>query len=349
MKKWLLVVAVLLVVVVAGSLFGCAPKATPPTPTPAPTPAPQPAPTPTTPAAPAVTGTIDLQLVDVWIDQDVVYYKVKNTGTAKSVGGTSRMFVNGQEKADDYLQDVYPGTEETAVFHDFEFWATAGSSVAYPTAAPLSFEVSVCLDTDNVNKETNENNNCLSKIIGLPYKYDFTLYATTAEWRRGNDLLRMPMAPSEPKGAVFESNYRLEDGQFHHGALAIYPPQAGNGFIQGLYGNPAKPETERRFYPEQQLFDLELPTMTKFTTKMAFRENAKTDGVTFSFGYIEPSLNLVWLKTANVKYDGKLKDFEVDLAALAGKKVKFLIKVEAGASGQDDWFTLVDPMIVQIQ
>jgi hypothetical protein len=155
------------------------------------------------------------------------------------------------------------------------------------------------------------------------------------------------MSPGEPHGSAFLSNYRLEDAQFHHGALAMYPPQAANSSIQGLFGDPSQPETAgKQYFVQKPLYDLVVPTQCKFTTKMAFRENANTDGVIFSFGYIEPSLNLVWMKTANVKYDGNLKEFEVDLADLAGKKVMFLLKVEAGPSAQDDWFTLIDPMIV---
>ena len=211
----------------------------------------------------------------------------------------------------------------------------------------MSFQVRVCIDTDNVNKETNESDNCISRIIGFPYEYEFELYATAAEWRSGNDLLKWPMTPAEPHGSAFLSNYRLEDGQFHHGALAIYPPQAANSSIQGLFGEPAEPVTAgKQFVQERPLYDLVVPDQVKFTTKMAFREGAQTDGVTFSFGYIEPSLNLVWMKTVNVKYDGTAKDLEIDLGALAGQKVKFVFKVEAGASAQDDWFTLIDPMIV---
>ena len=92
--KWLPIVAVLLLVVMVGSMLGCTPKAEPPAPVPTPVPAPQTSPPPPTPAPPVVTGNPDLQLVDIWIDQEVVYYKVKNNGTAKSVGGISRMYVN---------------------------------------------------------------------------------------------------------------------------------------------------------------------------------------------------------------------------------------------------------------
>jgi len=344
--KWLPLVAVALVVVVVGSLFGCTPKAEPPTPAPAPAPAPQPAPTPPTPAPPAVTGTVDLEVVDLWIDQDVVYYRVKNLGTARSIGGISRLYIDDQEKADDYLQDVYPGTEETAAFHRYEFWAAGG--VIPIEELPPTYRVTVCINTDNANKETSTANNCLSKIIGMPYKYDFEIYATSAEWRVGNDLRKWPMSPNDPHGSAFMSNYRLEDGLFHHGVLAVYPPHDPNSSLQGLFGDPSRPETlGKQFIIERPLYDVTVPAMAKFVTKMAFREDAKTDGVTFSFGYIEPSLNLVWMKTANVKYDGKVKDFEVDMSSLAGKKVKFLIKVETGASGQDDWFTLIDPMITQ--
>jgi hypothetical protein len=151
------------------------------------------------------------------------------------------------------------------------------------------------------------------------------------------------MAPTDAHGAAFLSDYKLEDGQFYRGALAMYPEHASNGSIQGLFGEPYS----KYLYSGITIKDIEVPPNVRFTAKVGFREGAKTDGVTVSFGYLEPSLNLVWLKTANVRYDGKLDDFQVDLSSLVGKKVKFILKVDAGNSWGDDWLTWVAPMITQ--
>jgi hypothetical protein len=232
------------------------------------------------------------------------------------------------------------------VFHGWSFTAAqaleAGPEKGMDIARP-SVLVRVCLDTEDTTKESNEANNCMEKPLGMPYVFDFALYATTAEWKSGNDPLKWPMAPTDVHGAAFISNYRLEDGQFYSGALAMYPKHVSNGSIQGLFGEPYS----KYAYSGITTKDIEMPPDAKFTAKVGFKEGAKTDGVTVSFGYFEPSLNLVWLKSAKVQYDGKLDDFQVDLSSLVGKKVKFILKVDAGNSWEDDFFTLVGPKITQ--
>jgi len=341
--KWLPVVAVLSLVVVIGSVAGCAPSKAPTAPTPPP-PSPQPTmPSPPIAPPPAAQGTADLVVKDLWHEQGQVYYKVANLGTAASQGGKALLYVWGQQKADDYIEPIPAGQEITAVFHRWSF-EVGGGIEPQDLGTKGSMHIKVCVDNENATKESNETNNCLEKIMGDPFVYDFTLYTTSAEWVSGtNDNLRWYMAPTDVQGAAFPSDYRLEDGQFYHGALAMYPRHQSNASIQGTFGEPYS----KTPYSAVSLREVTIPELAKFTAKVGFRDGAKTDGVTVSFGYIEPNRNLVWLKTMKVSYDGKLDNFAVDLASLAGQKVLFILKVEAGNSWEDDWLTWVEPRISQ--
>jgi len=334
-------------VVLISPVVGCAPSK--PAAAPAPTPAPAPQPTPSAPptaAPPVAQGTADLVLRDIWEEQGQIYYKIANLGTAASQGGTALLYVEGQQKADDYVEPILAGQEIIAVFHRWSFLAGEGFEGSQESGMVIkqpSVHIKVCVDTDNATKESNETNNCFEKVLGMSFVYDFTLYATSAEWMRGNEQLKWPMAPTNDRGAAFISNYRLEDGQFYDGALAMYPPHQSNSSIQGTFGVPYS----KTPYSAVILQEVQIPVLAKFTAKVGFREGAKTDGVTVSFGYVEPNRNLVWLKTMKVNYDGKLDNFEVDLSSLAGQKVLFILKVEAGNSWQDDWLTWVEPRITQ--
>ncbi|MBM3154378.1 MAG: hypothetical protein FJ008_03490 [Chloroflexi bacterium] len=345
--RWLPLVAVLSLVVLISPVVGCAPSKPTAAPAPAPAPAPQPTPSaPPTAAPPVAQGTADLVVKDLWHQQGQLFYKVANLGTAASQGGKAVLHVDGVQKSDDYVEPIAAGQEVTAVF---QRWSFPGYEEKDPPKASdigaqrLTLTAKVCIDTENTTKESNETNNCLEKVMGQPFVYNFILYATTAEWMSGNDKIQWYLSPTNEKGAAFPSNYKLEDGQFYHGALAMYPPHKSNGTIQGTFGQPYSDNP----YTPAAIQEIKIPELAKFTAKVGFREDAKTDGVTVSFGYVEPNRNLVWLKTMKVNYDGKLDNFEVDLSSLAGQKALFILKVEAGASWQDDWLTWVNPRISQ--
>jgi hypothetical protein len=186
--KWLPVVAVLLLVVVIGSMAGCAPSKPAAAPAPAPAPAPQTTAPPPTPAPPTAKGTADLVVNDLWQEQSQVYYKVANLGNGESKGGTARLYVEGQEKDHDYVEPLSPGQEIIAKFYGWSF--IASDLVAGMDQPRPSMHVRVCLDTENATAESSEANNCLEKVIGMPYVFDFALYATSAEWKSGNDPLK---------------------------------------------------------------------------------------------------------------------------------------------------------------
>ena len=120
--------------------------------------------------APAA-GVPDLEVIDIWIQGDIVYYKVMNFGGVDSEGGVSRLFVMDLEKATDYISPVQAGQTIIGVFGKYAFVAPSGGGTfavgSTGTAeVPTGLEVKVCVDVNDVTKESDESNNCYIKLFG---------------------------------------------------------------------------------------------------------------------------------------------------------------------------------------
>jgi hypothetical protein len=101
---------------------------------------------------------------------------------------------------------------------------------------------------------------------------------------------------------------------------------------------------------ENKTREVELPNSAKFSAKVGFKEGAsRTDGVVVSFAIIEPSGKTVTLKSMKVAYDGKLDLVEADLGPMAGQKITFVLRVEAGDNYDDDYVIWVEPKLTQGQ
>jgi hypothetical protein len=152
------------------------------------------------------------------------------------------------------------------------------------------------------------------------------------------------MVGGDSKGAAFFSNYALEDGRSYPNTLAMYPQQVAFGSLQGTFGAPYTKELAL----ESVIKEVELPPDCRFSAKVGFKKDAsKTDGVTVSFGVVDPSGSIVILKSVKVLYDGKLDIVEADLSSMAGKKVFFVLRVEAGPNWEDDYLIWAEPKVYQ--
>jgi len=74
-----------------------------------------------------------------------------------------------------------------------------------------------------------------------------------------------------------------------------------------------------------------------------------TEGASVTLSTINEAGSITPLQTLNIKKDGQLKSFEVDLSGWQGKKVQFTIRVEGRDAGGVDWVVLIDPKIIQGQ
>jgi hypothetical protein len=135
----------------------------------------------------------------------------------------------------------------------------------------------------------------------------------------------------DPDGAAkVKDNVLLEDGKTSAKILATFPPQVEDGVIQGLY-------------PEYTV-----QAGDRFQARIGFI--ARSDGacgsgdVVFLLQYREGSSIRTlaeWSETCN----GRLKGVDVDLASLVGKKVRFILAVDANGAHQDDLAIWASPRI----
>jgi hypothetical protein len=293
-------------------------------------------------------GVADLRVIDMWLEGDVVYYKVANMGAVASTGSTSRLLVENNEKSTDYLEPIAAGKEVTGGFFKYQFQVASGAEggFGYGDQPMSAAQVKVCVDINDETKESDEFNNCLTKMLGLGFDFDFVKYAHIAIWRNGSGVLKWPMVAGDTRGAAFLSTYTLEDGKSYGNALGTYPQQVAFGSLQGMFGQP---ET-KWLGAEASIKAIELPRNVKFSAKVGFKEGAnKSTGATVTFGIVDPSGMMVVLKSVKVLYDGKLDLVEADLGPMAGQKITFVLRVEAGDNWDDDYVIWVEPKLTQGQ
>lgn len=102
---------------------------------------------------PAVTETADLAVVDVFREATMIYYTVRNNGTAISRPSNANLYVGMNTVASGYIPPVAPGEQKTLVFGTFNW------SYGYTTPA------TVCVDTQNENGASNAADKCLTKAL----------------------------------------------------------------------------------------------------------------------------------------------------------------------------------------
>lgn len=95
----------------------------------------------------------DLVIVDVFREVGMVYYKVRNKGSAVSKPCSAVIYVGPTKLATDYIAPLNPGQERVEVFGTFSY--------SYRQDTP----VAVCLDIDSENGESNRQDNCLIKVL----------------------------------------------------------------------------------------------------------------------------------------------------------------------------------------
>jgi hypothetical protein len=102
---------------------------------------------------PPVTESADLAVVDIFREASMVYYTVRNNGTASSKASSANLYVGMNIVASGYIPPVAPGEQKTLVFGTFNW------SYAYTTPA------TVCIDTQNENGPSNALNKCLTRAL----------------------------------------------------------------------------------------------------------------------------------------------------------------------------------------
>ena len=76
--------------------------------------------------APAAAGKPDLVITDMWLEAEIIYYKIRNQGGTKAEPSRSYLYVGGYKVDDDYVDTLEVGQETT---HGFRRYAYRGNFV----------------------------------------------------------------------------------------------------------------------------------------------------------------------------------------------------------------------------
>ena len=286
--------------------------------------------TPATPSNP------DLVVTDCWLITNTIYFKVKNQGNADSKPTWLNLYVNDFEKDNKYVDVLAPGQEETSNFSGYDYEQLYMSSGIEGGYEILPVYVRVCVDEDNAVAESDEANNCLNQVWGIPETYDFRQNAYRATWRSSAGDLQWGGLPSDKKGAAF----------IYLDELTICPEKVSNGWILGKFTDFYFDEAIHATVPTP----MEVPKGSKFIAELGFRRgHDSTDGVRVALGYLDETFSMVMFPKMDVYNDGQWHTYEVDLSDLADKKTEFFLWVEAKDSPEGDCVTWRNPKITQEQ
>jgi hypothetical protein len=158
-------------------------------------------------------------------------------------------------------------------------------------------------------------------------QFDLIARGPDAQWN--NTTAVIPWGdrdPDDPGVAVDVANVKLNDGKTHARALATYPQRMTDGVIYGVY--PAYTVQEK----------------DRFKASLGFRSPCEKGNVKFQVKYREGGSEASlgeWIKSC----DDKLLDIDLDLAALKGKSVQFILLVSTNGVWEGDKAVWLAPRV----
>mgnify|MGYP005832686989 CR=1 FL=1 len=170
------------------------------------------------------------------------------------------------------------------------------------------------------------------KVSGKNFTYyDFVAHACDAVWKNNNQSLPCPGTEGDDRGFVLPlSAPHMENGKVENEpGLLTYPKKSNNGYIQGKY-------------PPIKIKDGD-----HFLTLVNCQYNARACNVKFQLLYQVGNGSTVLLGEWNEVYEGLYYRVNLDLSALAGLEVKFILKVLANGSPNQDYAIWLAPKIVR--
>jgi uncharacterized repeat protein (TIGR01451 family) len=164
--------------------------------------------------------------------------------------------------------------------------------------------------------------------------YNYVTNACDASWSSGAGALPCPGTDGDARGFVLKlGSHLMEDGLASSEGLLTFPQYVTDGYIQGIY--PA----------------FTVQTGDHFQSYVGCQNGGPTNCyVIFRLAYQIGAGPVVTLKTAAERLDvpsGLVYRMDVDLSALAGSNVKFILRVEAFGSPSGDRAVWSAPRIVR--
>ncbi|MDD5494228.1 MAG: CARDB domain-containing protein [Dehalococcoidia bacterium] len=319
---------------------GCSPAAAPQQ-TPSTPPAPSAPATTIVPAATIPSGTSDLVVTKVWLEDLTVKYTIKNIGAGASPQTYAHLYVGNLQPAmgaTSFVDTLQPGEERSLAFTNYAWPFTNNvhigqvkvQSEGYIDLPLENYKVHVCADGNNEAAEAVETNNCKSTVIGIPWEFDLLPVSNMALWRNNDGDYPAAGSDNEVKGAHYKLTNFDADSPVQ---LVTIPQQVPNGWMQGIFGYFYSDE-----FGSSRIGAINMPAKVHFIARIGLMQNATgSDGVTFKFGLKDLNDNVTWLASKTVTAPGASEKWDIDLSSYEGQKCMFLIRVESGATPAKDY------------
>ncbi len=160
--------------------------------------------------------------------------------------------------------------------------------------------------------------------------FDFAANACAATWYSGAGQLPCPGTNGDAKGFVLVTTpSKLENGtNDSRTSLLTFPQNINNGYIQGIFPS------------------YKVKTGDRFRTTVGCENGATSCYVVFRLDYSISGSSTIQTHWAFVeKYEGAVYNADIDLSALAGKDVKFILTVLSTGSPSGDRALWTAPII----
>ncbi|MFN3490981.1 MAG: NBR1-Ig-like domain-containing protein [Anaerolineales bacterium] len=170
------------------------------------------------------------------------------------------------------------------------------------------------------------------KVIGPAYvAYNFAEQYCQADWSNGNNNISCPSSEGDAKGYVIKLNKpKLENGVSENQiSLLTVPQDKRNGIISGQFTAFTDQKGDR------------------FRAWVNCQYQATKCNVVFRLNYLNNAQVKTFASWAEV-YEGKYYPIDLDLSALAGETLKFILLVEANGGNNQDYAIWVNPRIVRL-
>ena len=161
--------------------------------------------------------------------------------------------------------------------------------------------------------------------------YKFTSSLCNAEWWSGTGALPCPGDTEDEAGYVLQlENPAVEGREENEPALSMHPERVDDGWITGRF-------------PE-----VEIKEGDTFAAVIGCLEGTGSCNVRFQLEYEDADGFISTLGQWDEVYDEKIRSIEVDLDDLSGQKVRFIFRVQANGSPDDDRAFWLNPRILRI-
>ena len=161
--------------------------------------------------------------------------------------------------------------------------------------------------------------------------YDFASNVCLAQWSSGAGTLDCPGVNLDRDGFVLKQSVaRLEDGSFRFNpSLLTVPQNTYNGYIRAVYPS------------------IKVQDGDHFRAIVNCERGATSCGVLFRVDYQLSDGIVRDLWAFGERYEGNLFEVDLDLSALAGKDVKFVLSVLSLGPASGDRALWVEPRIIR--